>query len=686
MYADRGFHFCRQVLLVGIVICSVPVMAATPEQPVSLETAVVRIAPRSDLGPVNRQVLGNNVLGYLHSNADYSAKGAGVWDPASRSAVAAVTELAKGAGVSSLRWPGGCDAHLFNWKLTVGPLETRPKQAFGLAEFLAVARDIGAEPVITVSEYSGSENDAADLVEYLNAPVGRNANGGIDWAAVRAAQGHPEPYGVKWFEFGNESDHGPHALGVAPKDRGTAMTPDEYATRFRMTVAAMKAIDPSVHVGAVLSAETAFPLSAWSETVILKAGDVADFLIYHAYLPRTTDNSGATSANDLFDVAFISSEQLAVFFGRLREETKRLTGHSIPLGITEFNGLFQQEQPKPYRLSLGAAVLVADMVTTFLKPDSGVEFANYWQLSNEYWGMVRGYGLPYVKRPAYYLFQLFNDHLGDRLVSVGVTSKGYQSQGGFGVLATGNVPSRFEMRKTETVATPWKTSFAVGAKASVDKAGVLSVELPSSVDLNYFQAGIPLRAVPGLGYRVTAEIRTEGLSKSGAQLEVSDGRGWTATKSASLSMLVRSRDWTPVTVDYVGLPDTNAIDIKLRRLGGVPEGGKMEARSVKIQSFAPDRLGNVPYVSALATRGGNKLSVFLVNRNVHQAMRVRLEGMPSGTDTAWTLSGPAVDSNNEVRADEVIPRQLALVREFGAVFAVLPPHSFSVVSSFDSAK
>ena len=48
----------------------------------------------------------------------------------------------------------------------------------------------------------GSAADAADLIEYLNAPADGDVtkpNGGVDWAEVRAANGHPEPYGVTTF-------------------------------------------------------------------------------------------------------------------------------------------------------------------------------------------------------------------------------------------------------------------------------------------------------------------------------------------------------------------------------------------------------------------------------------------------------------------------------------------------------
>lgn len=632
-----------------------------------------------ELGLINRMVLGNNALGYLHRETVYSAKGAGLWDPIMRAPVPGMVNLARDAGVSNIRWPGGCGVHSFNWKLTVGPLETRPKQPFGLGEFLVAAKAINAVPIITMADYWGDENDAADLVEYLNAPVGRNPNGGIDWAAVRARQGHVEPYGVRWFEFGNETYHGNHASGTATT--GQRMGPEEYVARFRSTVTAMKKIDPSIQLGAVLNDETFFPLSAWSETVIKGTGDSADFLIYHAYLPIFGGNEDGPASGELFEIAFASAEQFSVFFTRLRGEVKRLTGRFIPLGITEFNGHFVQERPKPYRLTLGTAVLVADMVLTFLNPDSGVALANYWQLSNEYWGMVRGYGIPYLKRPAYHVFQMLNEHLGDQIVESRASLVGYRTKGGFGVLATGNTPSKFELKKSELVTAPWKSGFVIGANADVDGTGGLSVQLPSAFELNYYQSRIRLPAIPGMGYRVTAEIRTEGLVKSGAQLEVIDDRGWSATKSSSLSDLIRSSAWKPVTVDYVALQDSKGIEIRLRRLGGVAEGGRMEVRNVKIQRFVPDRVGTVPYVSALATKGSGKLSVFLVNRNVNAPVQVKLEGVPAGTDAAWSLSGPAVDSENEKNPEEVVPRPISVVRQAGGLVVTLPAHSFSVIST-----
>lgn len=675
-------RFSLAILLAGTLAMGggAPVMAG----PQTAGEAVVRVDPTRDLGPVNRQILGNNALGYQHSEAAYSAQGAGLWDPVQRRPVSAMVALARQAGVSNLRWPGGSEVHAFNWKLTVGPLETRPTQPFGLAEFLQVADAIGAAPVITLADYWGDEKDAADLVEYLNAPAGSNPNGGIDWAMVRARQGHPEPYGVRWFEYGNETYTGSHAAGVA--GTGIAMSAGEYVRRYRAIASAMRAIDPNIRLGAVLTAETSMPISAWSDTVIRGTGDIADFFIYHVYLPRLSDTKSDLPAGDLFQLIYASSEGLNTFLDRLRAEITRLTGRTVPLGISEFNVGLVPDQPRPYRLSLGSAVLVADMMMSFMNPRSNVGFANYWQMTNEHWGMLSGYRPPYLKRPAYYVYSLFNEQLGDRLVQTDVSSGAYQTQGGFGVRATGKPATQFAWGRVEPVQGYWKVAFNLWARADVDDAGTLGVNLPADSDMNYHYARIHLPASPGVGFRVTAEVRTTGLTRTGAQLEVIDDRGWQKTKSSSLSPLVRSGTWTPVTVDYVTLPDAKGIEIVARRLGDKADGGRMEFRNVKVQRFVPDRLSRVPYLSAMATSNKGSLSIFMVNRNVGAPMKVRIDGIPMGAGKAWTLSGPAVDSDNEKNTEAVVPRPLSVKQQSGSLVVTLPAHSFSVISTEPSQR
>ena len=127
-----------------------------------------------------------------------------------------------------LRFPGGnflegpliTDA--FPWKTTLGLLESRPghkgswgyraSDGMGLLEFLEWTEDMGAEPVLAV--YAGYSlntdhvdagqllkpyvDDALDEIEYV---IGDTTT---YWGAKRAADGHPEPFKLKYVEIGNE--------------------------------------------------------------------------------------------------------------------------------------------------------------------------------------------------------------------------------------------------------------------------------------------------------------------------------------------------------------------------------------------------------------------------------------------------------------------------------------------------
>jgi len=144
----------------------------------------------------------------------------GLWDPALDQPVPEAVEPTRRAGLGLLRHPGGTAANLFDWKRAVGParrcqtdgedFRARRDTSYGPSEFMALVQAVGAEPQIMVPFASESPADAADWVEYMNAPVGSNPGGGVAWAEVRAADGSPEPYGVTRWEIGNEQDRGGH--------------------------------------------------------------------------------------------------------------------------------------------------------------------------------------------------------------------------------------------------------------------------------------------------------------------------------------------------------------------------------------------------------------------------------------------------------------------------------------------
>jgi alpha-L-arabinofuranosidase len=135
---------------------------------------------------------------------------------------------------SFLRYPGGNFIESNNvtnavrWKKTIGDIAQRPghlndswgywsTDGYGLDEFFRQCEDMGMEPLYGINcglmlGYNGNTNntvpisemgpwvqDALDLIEYANGDTNTT------WGAVRAANGHPAPYHLKYLEIGNEN-------------------------------------------------------------------------------------------------------------------------------------------------------------------------------------------------------------------------------------------------------------------------------------------------------------------------------------------------------------------------------------------------------------------------------------------------------------------------------------------------
>jgi alpha-N-arabinofuranosidase len=140
-----------------------------------------------------------------------------------------IMEKLAGLHPKFLRFPGGDyleGNHLwqrFNWKEARGPLEFRPghdsrwyyrsSDGLGLLEFMGWCEDLGMEPVLGVyAGYSTRQEvvlpgplldvyvqDALDEIEYLTGDAKTTY-----WGALRAKDGHPEPFKLKYIEIGNE--------------------------------------------------------------------------------------------------------------------------------------------------------------------------------------------------------------------------------------------------------------------------------------------------------------------------------------------------------------------------------------------------------------------------------------------------------------------------------------------------
>ncbi|MCX5679679.1 MAG: hypothetical protein NTZ95_03355 [Candidatus Omnitrophica bacterium] len=377
-------------------------------------------------GNVNRKVFGNNCLGYIPydmpsnlANADY---GAGIWDSKwYNKPNPKVVNLAKQAGVSVMRFPGGCGTHQYKWKEAIN--KDRDSFRFGIDEFLEVCKSIGCEAIFTISYFEGDEQDAANLVEYLNTPYSEGIDVKYVWAAKRAHKGHSRPYGVKYFEIGNEDWHGDHI-------KINKVLPEEYAKRYLRYYDAIKKIDSSVMVGAILYSPE------WNQKVMEIIKDKVDFGVVHIY-PRagvTDKKLEAMDPKDVFRIKLtVAMSRYDIELKKIHQLFKKNSGKDIPIAVTEYNGGLRREKPIPYRHSLGMAIINAELVRVLLDPENGVLMANYWNLVNEHWGMVangfngdEGYFYnPYFKRPSYYVYRMYHEHFGDKLLRSDIYSDSY---------------------------------------------------------------------------------------------------------------------------------------------------------------------------------------------------------------------------------------------------------------------
>lgn len=113
--------------------------------------------------------------------------------------------------VPVLRWPGGCFADEYHWKDGIGPQPQRKRMvnthwggmvednSFGTHEFMLLCELLGSEPYINGNVGSGTVQEMSEWVEYLT------FDGESPMAQLRAQNGHPSPWKVKYFGVGNES-------------------------------------------------------------------------------------------------------------------------------------------------------------------------------------------------------------------------------------------------------------------------------------------------------------------------------------------------------------------------------------------------------------------------------------------------------------------------------------------------
>lgn len=204
-------------------------------------------------------------------------------------------EAVEGLRPPLIRWPGGCFASAYLWKDGIGPQETRVKypislwddqdtNSYGTDEFLRMCEAMGTEPLICVNiglltgtcgvsipDTGMTEEDyiqdVLDWMEYCNGGIGTT------WGAIRAANGHPAPYNVTYWEIDNETWSTSWGGGIT-----------NYIAKVQAFVPEMQAkaaeLGTPITISAVGGSGTDM---SWNQTLIDNCATLIDYISVHHY-------------------------------------------------------------------------------------------------------------------------------------------------------------------------------------------------------------------------------------------------------------------------------------------------------------------------------------------------------------------------------------------------------------------
>ena len=192
-----------------------------------------------------------------------------------------------------IRWPGGCFASAYRWKDGIGPQEKRlpypfsiwddlEVNSYGTDEFIRMCRLVGSEPIIVINTGTPMWNvnrtpdtagvdwvqEACDWLEYCNGPATSK------WGSVRAANGHPAPYNVKYWEIDNEIE----------------LSVEDYIASLKKFVPALKEIDPTIKI--IACGSWRGNRMQWDSRLINEVGELFDYLSFHQYDDPNTYANG----------------------------------------------------------------------------------------------------------------------------------------------------------------------------------------------------------------------------------------------------------------------------------------------------------------------------------------------------------------------------------------------------------
>jgi alpha-L-arabinofuranosidase len=303
---------------------------------------------------------------------------------------ASVPALLADANLGVLRYPGGSTSNNYHWLSNTpdDPNHGGTTEVANFDAFMGVVDASGAHAMITVNYGSGTAEEAAQWVAYAN-KGGHHYRGPVPTYPGASSRGHR--YQIRYWEIGNEL-YGDGTYGASWELNYKSHDPTTYANGVVSYTAAMKAVDPSIQIGMVLTAPGNWPdgqTSAsspqpWNDTVLPIACGAVDFVSIHWYPQGPTGESDAAllaspQKGESTSVSYTPS--IADMMTSLKAQLAQYCGKragKIEIMVTETNSV--SYNPGKQTTSLVNALYLDDAVMTWL--ENGVANLDWWAIHN----------------------------------------------------------------------------------------------------------------------------------------------------------------------------------------------------------------------------------------------------------------------------------------------------------------
>ncbi|NOY07759.1 MAG: hypothetical protein GXP33_02825 [Spirochaetes bacterium] len=321
-----------------------------------------------------------------------------------------VIKLTRESRPSIIRWPGGNFASGYHWKDGIGPIDRRKTTMnvpwdmieynyVGIDEFMDFCRAVGTEPLILVNAGDGTPEEAAQWVEYANGSVNTK------YGALRAKNGHPEPYNIVYWEIGNEL-YGSWQIGYT--------TAEGYAVRYRNFYDAMTAVDPDIKLIA-----NGRDRRAWNGPIIRQDADILRSLSIHTLI------GGGTSKYEDVTKVFKSLMAYTYYYPELINGLGSQMAEKVKkpeFAITELN-VFTNTLDLPNNKNLSEALFYSGILNVGIRSGGLIGMITHSELVNS---KRREIVYP---NAGYYARRLYSGLSGSVPARINVSSPMYRSSG-----------------------------------------------------------------------------------------------------------------------------------------------------------------------------------------------------------------------------------------------------------------